>query len=141
EELFREEEVLVGNHYRYHPPLDLSGPANEAKSVLYRLTCLGLVANTELTGYPDDKLYLALAITLMPDEDTNLTILGEYSHSVTGGTASFYNSSYGVASDIYEGDPAYNDFTNNQGRIGYEFEHRFNDTVTVRQNLRYNVVD
>ncbi|TWG95400.1 iron complex outermembrane receptor protein [Mesorhizobium sp. J18] len=141
EEQFREVEVLVGNHDRYQAAFDLSGPANEAGTVLYRMTGLGRLANTELPGYPDDKLYLAPAITLKPDEDTKLTILGEYSHSVTGGTASFYTSSYGVASDIYEGDPAYNDFTNNQGRIGYEFEHRFNDTVTVRQNLRYNVVD
>jgi iron complex outermembrane receptor protein len=60
---------------------------------------------------------------------------------VTGSTAFFHNPSYGTVSDIYSGDPDWNDFTNKQGRIGYEFEHRFNDVVTVRQNLRYSGVD
>jgi iron complex outermembrane receptor protein len=53
----------------------------------------------------------------------------------------FYNPVPGVISDIYEGDPAWNDFTQNQGRIGYEFEHRFSDFLTVRQNLRFHAVD
>src|SRR5690606_17234840 len=56
-------------------------------------------------------------------------------------TAFFYNPSYGQVSNIYEGDPDWNDFTTEQGRIGYEFEHRFNDLLTVRQNLRYSAVD
>ncbi|OWK19135.1 hypothetical protein AJ88_48935 [Mesorhizobium amorphae CCBAU 01583] len=46
-----------------------------------------------------------------------------------------------MLSNVYEGDPAWNDFDQTQGRIGYEFEHRFNDVLTVRQNLRYNAVD
>ncbi|HEU4988102.1 MAG TPA: TonB-dependent receptor, partial [Rhizobiaceae bacterium] len=62
--------------------------------------------------------------------------------AVTGATAIFYNRpGSNKASNIYSGDPAYNDFTQNQGRIGYEFEHRFNEVVTVRQNLRFNAVD
>lgn len=104
-------------------------------------TGLARQSDTELPAYPDDKVYLAPALTFKPDEDTKLTILGEYSRSVTGVTAAFYNSSYGVLSGIHEGDPAWDDFTQDQGRIGYEFEHRFNDLLTVRQNLRYNAVD
>ncbi len=141
DEQFREVELLMGEHNRYQSAFDFSGPANENGSLLYRFTGLGRLSDTELPAYPDDKLYLAPAFTFKPDEDTKLTILGEISKSVTGGTAAFYNSSYGTISDIYEGDPAWNDFTQDQGRIGYEFEHRFNDLLTVRQNLRYNAVD
>ncbi|MER8373878.1 TonB-dependent siderophore receptor [Mesorhizobium sp. M1406] len=141
DEPFREIELLAGEHNRFQAALDASGPVNEDGSILYRFTSLGRKSDTELSGYPDDKVYLAPAITFKPDEDTKLTILGEYSKSVTGGTAAFYNSSYGVLSNLYEGDPAWNDFAQSQGRIGYEFEHRFNDLLTVRQNLRYNAVD
>jgi iron complex outermembrane recepter protein len=141
DEQFREVELLMGEHNRYQAALDASGPVNESGSLLYRFTGLARQSDTELPAYPDDKVYLAPALTFKPDEETKLTILGEYSRSVTGGTAAFYNSSYGVLSDIYEGDPAWNDFTQDQGRIGYEFEHRFNDLLTVRQNLRYNAVD
>jgi iron complex outermembrane receptor protein len=68
-------------------------------------TGLARQSDTKLPTYPDDKVYLAPALTFKPDEDTKPTILGEYSRSVTGGTAAFYNSSYGVLSDIHEGDP------------------------------------
>lgn len=141
DEPFREIELLAGEHNRFQAGLDASGPVNEDGSILYRFTSLGRKSDTELPFYPDDKIYLAPAVTFKPDEDTKLTILGEYSKSVTGGTAAFYNSGYGVLSNVYEGDPAWNDFTQSQGRIGYEFEHRFTDVLTVRQNLRYNAVD
>ncbi len=68
-------------------------------------------------------------------------MLGEYSRSVTGGTAFYDNPTYGTVSRTYAGDPNWNDFTTEQGRIGYEFEHRLNETVTLRQNLRYHDVD
>ncbi|WP_320277042.1 TonB-dependent siderophore receptor [Mesorhizobium captivum] len=141
DEPFHEIELLAGEHNRFQAALDASGPVNEDGSILYRFTSLGRLSETDLPAYPDDKLYLAPAITFKPDEDTRLTILGEYSKSVTGGTAAFYNSAYGALSNVYEGDPAWNDFSQDQGRIGYEFEHRFNDWLTVRQNLRYNAVD
>ncbi|WP_210211609.1 MULTISPECIES: TonB-dependent siderophore receptor [unclassified Mesorhizobium] len=141
DEPFHEIELLAGEHNRFQAALDASGPVNDDGSILYRFTSLGRLSETGLPDYPDDKLYLAPAVTFKPDEDTRLTILGEYSKSVTGGTAAFYNSAYGALSNIYEGDPAWNDFTQDQGRIGYEFEHRFNDWLTVRQNLRYNAVD
>jgi iron complex outermembrane receptor protein len=141
EETFREVETVFGGHERAQLGFDFSGPVNEDKSLLYRITGLGRSADTDLEGYPDDKLYIAPALTFKPDEDTKLTILSELSRTKTGGTAAFYNPAYGEVSDIYEGDPRYNDFDQTQGRIGYEFEHRFNDLLTVRQNLRYAKVD
>lgn len=141
EERFREIELLGGTHERGQMAFDFSGPLDEEGSVLYRLTGLARLSDTELAGYSDDKFYLAPAMTWRPDEDTRLTVLGEISRSVTGGTAFFFNPAYGEVSNIYNGDPAWNDFTTRQGRIGYEFEHRFNDTLTVRQNLRFNGVD
>ncbi|MCR4267367.1 TonB-dependent siderophore receptor [Nitratireductor sp. ZSWI3] len=141
DEPFREVELLFGNHDRHQAAFDLSGPANEAGTILYRFTGLGRLADTELPGYLDDRAYFAPALTLKPDEDTSLTILGEYSRSVTGSTAWYHNDSYGKVSDLYAGDPAWNDFVQKQGRIGYEFEHRFNDFLTVRQNVRFHAVD
>lgn len=141
EEQFREVQGTFGSNNRYQGAFDLSGPANEDGTLLYRLTGVARDSDTSLPGYPDDKLYIAPAITWQPDADTKLTVLGELSRGVTGGTAAFYNPSYGKVSDLYEGDPNYNDFTQTQGRIGYEFEHRFNDVLTVRQNLRYESVD
>ena len=141
DETFREIEIGIGQHNRYQAGIDLSGPVNEEASLLYRFTALGRESDTELKGYPDDKLYIAPAFTWKPDEDTRFTLLTEYSKATTGGTAFFYQPVYGEITDIYGGDPNWNDFDQTQGRIGYEFEHRLNDVVTLRQNLRYSAVD
>lgn len=135
EEALREVEVQYGSHNRYQGQFDLSGPINEEDPVYYRLTGLLRSSDTEQVGVPDDRAYIAPAFTWKPDEDTKLTILGEYSRTKTGGTAAYYFDGTEV-SDFFAGNPAFNDSIQNQGRIGYEFEHRLNDTFVVRQNAR-----
>ena len=110
DEQFREVELLFGEDNRYQKAFDFSGPANEDGTLLYRMTGLGRMSDTDLPGYPDDKLYIAPAMTWKPDEDTKLTVLAELSRAVTGGTAFYYNPAYGRVSDLYEGDPDWNDF-------------------------------
>jgi iron complex outermembrane recepter protein len=137
---FREIEGQVGSHDRYQGNFDFSGPATEDGSVLYRMTGVVRDSGTEIDGFPDDRIYLAPAFTLQPNLDTRLTVLSGFMDTTTGGTAAFYNDANGVT-DIYEGDPSYNDFEQQQQRIGWEFEHRINDTFTVRQNSRFSHVD
>lgn len=137
EDALREIQVQYGSHDRYQGQFDLSGPINEEDPVYYRLTGLLRSADTEQVGVPDDRVYIAPAFTWKPDEDTKLTILGEYSRTKTGGTAAYYyDAATGKVSDIFAGNPAYNDSIQNQGRIGYEFEHRLNEVFTFRQNAR-----
>ncbi|WP_181704901.1 TonB-dependent siderophore receptor [Chthonobacter rhizosphaerae] len=140
DEAFREVEVSYGSHDRKQVNVDLSGPANAEGTLLYRLTGVGRASGTEIEGFPDDRLYLAPAVTWRPDADTSLTVLGEVMDSRTGGTAAFENDGSDVT-DIYSGDPRYNDFDQQQQRIGWEFEHRFDETFTVRQNARYAHID
>jgi iron complex outermembrane recepter protein len=141
DETYREVETVIGENNRYQVGVDLSGPVNEEGTLLYRLTTVGRKSDTHIDGYPDDTFYVAPALTWKPDEDTTLTLLGELSRSTTGGTAFYDNPTYGTVNRTYAGDPDWNDFVTKQGRIGYEFEHRLNDTVTLRQNLRYHDVD
>ena len=141
DEEYREVELLVGEHSRFQGGVDVSGPADEDGTLLYRFTAFGRKSDTHIDGYSDDTGYIAPAFTWKPDEDTKFTLLSEFSRSVTGGTAFYYNPALGEVSDIYTGDPDWNDFTTRQGRIGYEFEHRLNEVVTLRQNVRYSAVD
>ncbi|MGD9476060.1 TonB-dependent siderophore receptor [Shinella sp. G-2] len=135
EDVLREVEVQGGSHNRYQGQFDFSGPVNDEDPFFYRLTGLARSADTEQVGVPDDRLYLAPAFTWKPDEDTRLTILGEYSRTKTGGTAAYYFDGATV-SDFFAGNPAFNDSIQSQGRIGYEFERRLNETFTFRQNAR-----
>ncbi len=142
EEAQHEVEVQYGTHNRYQGQFDLSGPINDTDPVYYRLTGLARTADTEQPGVPDDRIYLAPALTWKPDEDTRLTVLGEYARIKTGGTAAYYyDTTTGEVTDFFAGNPAFNDSVQNQGRIGYEFEHRFNETFTFRQNVRASTLD
>ncbi|AFK52263.1 TonB-dependent siderophore receptor [Tistrella mobilis] len=137
---FHEIELLGGTDDRRQAAFDLSGPVDDEGRVLYRLTGLARASDTTLDGYPDDKTLIAPAATIRFDEDTQLTLLGEYADATVGGTAVFYNPSYGVASHRYAGDPDYNDFDQIQWRAGYEFSHRVDDVLTLEQKLRYTDV-
>ncbi|WP_026617872.1 TonB-dependent siderophore receptor [Ensifer aridi] len=142
EETLREVQIQYGSHERYQGQFDFSGPVNETDPVYYRLTGLLRDADTEQIGVPDDRAYIAPAFTWKPDEDTSLTILGEYSRTKTGGTAAYYyDTATGKVTDFFAGSPAFNDSVQTQGRVGYEFEHRFNDTFTFRQNARVSTLN
>lgn len=140
EEAFREVQIQYGSNDRYQGQFDLSGPINEEDPFYYRLTGLLRSSDTEQVGVPDDRAYIAPAFTWKPDEDTRLTILGEYSRTKTGGTAAYYFDGVTV-SDFFAGNPAFNDSVQNQGRIGYEFEHRLNDVFVFRQNARVSTLN
>ncbi len=140
-ETFRELKFTTGTDDRAEAAFDLTGALTEDSRLQYRLTGILRNANTPLAGYSDDKLLIAPAITYEISDRTTVTFLGEYSDETTGGTASFYNPSYGVASNLYNGDPEYNDFDQTQYRLGYEFEHALTDSVTIRQTLRYSNID
>jgi iron complex outermembrane recepter protein len=130
-------ELQYGENNRYQTNFDFSGPATADGGVLYRLTGVLRDSDTELMGTPDNRIYIAPAITWKPDEDTRLTVLAEYMKFLTGGAVVNYNDPNG-RTDFFYSDPNYNDFDQRQGRIGYEFEHRFNDSLQFRQNFRYS---
>lgn len=138
---YRELRLGFGMHARKEIAGDFSGPLNDAGTVRYRLTGLWRDSDTHLEGFKDDKIYIAPALEFDLGDRTTVTLLSEYSRSVTGGTAGYYNSAPGVASDLYSGDPDYNDFLQKQWRLGYEVEHRFTDALTLRQKFRHSDVD
>lgn len=140
EQPFREVMVEAGSYDRFQGNMDLSGPLNGAGTVLYRMTGVLRDSHTEIDGVPDDRVYISPAITFKPTDDTTLTVLGEYMNATTGGGAFTYNDANG-ATDILLHDSSYNEFTQDQWRIGYEFEHRFNETFSVFSNSRYASVD
>jgi iron complex outermembrane receptor protein len=150
---FREIEVQGGSFGRKQFSFDISGPANPEKTLFYRLTGLARDANNQISAIKDDRIFIAPAITWKPSEDTKLTILAEYMDSTTGGTAAYVNE-YGPymdrsgnllyksigATKVFGGDKRYNDFRQQQGRIGYEFEHAFGEIFTLRQRVRYSAL-
>lgn len=138
---FNEVEFLVGNHDRFQGNFDFSGPIAPGSSTLYRMTGVVRDSETQQPGVEDDRLYLAPSITFKPSDDTNVTVFGEYMDSNAGGNMAYWNDyflgDHVRRTDVVSGDPNYNDFEQEQWRVGYEIEHRVNSAVKLRQKARY----
>lgn len=142
EDPLREVEVQYGTNQRYQGQFDFGGPVNDTDPMYYRITGLMRDAETQQVGVQDDRFYIAPAFMWKPDEDTKLTILGEYSRTKTGGTAAYYyDATNNEVSDFFAGNPDFNDAVQKQARFGYEFEHRLNDTFVFRQNARLSTLN
>lgn len=145
DEAQREVELLYGSHNRMQLGFDFSGPVTEDRSLLYRIVGLGRKSDTQVINTKEERLFIAPSLTWAPDEDTRLTVSGSYQRDPEGGyygvlptVAALWPGPAGqIPRAFNEGDPAYDEFRRRQSTIGYQFEHRFNDTWTVRHNVRY----
>ena len=138
---FNEVEFLIGNHDRFQGNFDFSGPIAPGSSTLYRMTGVVRDSDTQQLGVEDDRLYLAPSLTFKPDDDTKVTVFGEYMDSNAGGNMAYWNDYYlgdhVRRTDVVSGDQNYNDFEQEQWRVGYEIDHRVNSVLTLRQKARY----
>ena len=129
--------------------VDLGGKANEDGSLLYRLTALAHAGGTQIDNVDDNRVMIQPALTWKPGKDTTFTVLGQFQRDVNGVATQFlpaqgslwYNPNGMLPASAFLGDPNDNSFTRSQFWLGYQLEHRFNDAITVRQNLRYASVN
>lgn len=125
---------------------DFGGPANKEGTVLYRFTGLYRNSETQVDQVNTERYFFAPSVTFAPDDNTTLTILANVGHSNDGVLAqnlpalgTLYPASFGkISTSLFTGEPALNKIGRSSYSIGYNFEHRFNDIWTVRQNLRYS---
>ncbi|MFC3321827.1 TonB-dependent siderophore receptor [Mesorhizobium cantuariense] len=99
--------------------------------------------------------FISPSITWKPDEATTLTILANYSHideNHNGGSFLPYSGTvtdriiggvnYGrIDPDANFTEPSVDLYRREQGSIGYEFEHIFDNDWTVRSNTRFSAAD
>lgn len=146
----REVQVQGGSFGRVQGAFDFGGPIDEGGQFLYRVTGLARSSGTQLDFAEDDRAFIAPALTWRPNNDTSLTVLGMYQRD--RGVWSYFNympavgSLYDfdgrkIATNRYLGEPNFNRLKRDQASVGYEFQHRFNDTLSFKQNLRFSDTD
>lgn len=148
DEAHNEVRIGGGSYGRVETQFDFTGPANADKTVLYRLVGSGRISDTIVDYVNDDHIYIAPSLTFRPTEDTTLTVLGHYGLDDTKSLqflpsqGTLYANPFGrIPRSRFLGEPGYDNFRREEFSIGYQFEHRFNEALTVRQNLRYGAVD
>ncbi len=82
-------EVGGGSFGQVYGAFDIGGPADDSGKWFYRLTGFGRQGGTQVDGAPDDRGYIAPALTYRPDAGTSLTILTSYQRDSTAVTANF----------------------------------------------------
>lgn len=138
-------EGTFGSYDRYQGAFDIGGPVDKNGEVLYRIVGLGRKSNTEVNFVQDNTLFIAPSLTWRPTTDTSFTFLSHYQNidnkgyqQYVPGQVAFSGNPLGrIARSTYLGEPNADGFKLEQGAVGYAFEHRFDNSVQFRQNLRY----
>ncbi|MEZ2127818.1 MULTISPECIES: TonB-dependent siderophore receptor [unclassified Sinorhizobium] len=124
---------------------DTTGLISEDGVWSYRLLGQARNMHTQIDHERDRQGMIAPSLTWSPDAETSLTLYGYYQHDEPIFNPRFYPA-YGtllpnpdgqIPRDVFLGDPDWGGFRRDYYHAGYEFEHSFDETWTVRQNLRY----
>ncbi|WP_157956586.1 TonB-dependent siderophore receptor [Dyella sp. C11] len=137
--------VATGSYGRAEGSFDLGGPVDDSGQWLYRVTGLARDTGTQVDNARDKRYFLAPSLTWKPSDDTHLTVLTHFSYRDANNLPNdlpaqgtlLPNPNGKIPTDFTDRDSNFDRFARHEYAIGYEFEHRFNDTVTVRQNVRY----
>ncbi|MGI4812307.1 MAG: TonB-dependent siderophore receptor [Janthinobacterium lividum] len=142
-------QVQANTFGRVETAFDVGGPVDPDGRISYRFTGLGFDGNTQIDHVKESRVLFAPSVTIKPDADTRLTLLGEYQRDNGGIQIQFLpaqgtllgNPHGDVPYGTNVGEPDRDHYSRTQAWAGYEFEHRFNDTWKVSQKLRYAYLD
>ncbi|EMC2272042.1 ferrichrome porin FhuA [Escherichia coli] len=144
-EPLKEVQFKAGTDSLFQTGFDFSDALDDDGVYFYRLTGLARSANAQQKGSEEQRYAIAPAFTWRPDDKTNFTFLsyfqnepetGYYGWLPKEGTVEPLPNGKRLPTDFNEG-AKNNTYSRNEKMIGYSFDHEFNDTFTVRQNLRF----
>lgn len=144
-EPLKEIQFKMGTDSLFQTGFDFSDALDDDGVFSYRLTGLARSANAQQQGAEEQRYAIAPSFSWRPDDKTNFTFLsyfqnepetGYYGWLPKEGTVSKLPNGSRLPTDFNEG-ANNNTYSRNEKMVGYSFDHEFNDTFTVRQNLRY----
>jgi iron complex outermembrane receptor protein len=152
-EPLKEVQFKMGTNNLWQTGFDFSDAIDDDGVWSYRLTGLGSSQNAQQEMAKSTRYAIAPSFSWRPDDKTDFTFLsnfqsdpdaGYYGWLPREGTVVPYHDANGnehkLPTDFNEGEPD-NKMARRQKMVGYSFAHEFNDTFTVRQNLRYAQVN
>ncbi|KFB90182.1 ferrichrome transporter [Serratia grimesii] len=143
-EPLREVQFKMGTDSLFQTGFDFSDTLDDTGEYAFRLTGLAKDSNDQQDMAKVKRYAVAPSFSWQPDAHTNLTVysylqndpnLGYYGWLPMQGTVQ--TAPYGkLPTNFNEGEKS-NFYSRQTRMVGYSFYHDFNDTWTVRQNLRY----
>ena len=144
-EPLKEIQFKMGTNNLFQTGFDFSDVLDDNGEFSYRLTGLARSNNEQQDHAEQQRYTVAPSFSWRPDDKTNFTFLsyfqnepetGYYGWLPKEGTVEPLPNGSRLSSSFNEG-AKNNSYSRNQKMVGYSFEHGFNDTFTVRQNLRF----
>lgn len=141
---FREIKFEAGTFDRLQGEWDFTGAVNDGQTLAYRLTGLVRGSETQVDYVPDDRIYIAPALTWQPSEQTSVTFLSHYQKDHTRASQRYpiegtleANPNGTIPTHRFTGEPGVDSYNREEFALGYSLQHRFNDALHFRQNARY----
>ncbi len=142
---YHEIQATVGTQGQHGVGFDFSGPLDDEKHIAYRVTGLTHQADTQFDHNEEKRYAIAPTLSIDFDEDTSLTLQAYLQHDPEGGYHGglpadgllTQHNGQRISEHFFEGEPGVDHYSRDQQSFGYQFEHRFNDVFTARQNFRY----
>ncbi len=143
---FYKAEFSVGSFDFYRGSLDLSGPLNTDKTVLYRLNLAAQTSDSFIDFFNAQRYVVAPTFTWLISDKTKLTVETEYLQQDTQtfdvglpavGTV-LPNPNGKIPRNRYLGEPDFDTYDLRAIRVGYNFEHRFSEDWQLRNAFRYS---
>jgi iron complex outermembrane recepter protein len=142
-------DATIGNFDFYRGAIDLSGPLNDSRTVLYRLNAsyLNRGSFTDFSEVDDftevENFSIAPVVSVAIGERTRLTLEGEYTYNdqvVSWGLppvgSVLLNPNGEIPRDRFIGEPD-SIFNITQGRAGYRLEHQFSDDWSIQNAFQW----
>lgn len=149
QETLREVQFQMGTNNQFSTGFDFGGSLDDDGVYSYRLTGLARSADAQQDMNKEKRYTIAPSFSWRPDENTRFDLLTYFQNEPETGYYGWLprqgtvvgitrpdGSSYKLPTNFDEGEDS-NKISRNTRMVGYNFEHSFNDTWTVRQNLRY----
>lgn len=143
-ETSRQVRLSYGSEDNKQAAFDFTGPLADER-IAYRLVGVAKDADNQVDGIEEKRYAVMPSLSIDFTEDTRLTLQAMLQHDPESGyhgglpadgTVTSHNGQR-ISRSFFEGDEDYEKFERDQQMIGYQLEHRFNDTVSVRQNFQY----
>ncbi|MDG9891800.1 TonB-dependent siderophore receptor, partial [Pseudomonas juntendi] len=146
---YHQVQATVGTQGQRGMGFDFSGPVDEDQRIAYRLTGLADASDTQFDHNKEDRYAIAPAISVDFSEDTSLTLQAYLQHDPNGGYHGgnpadgmlHPRNGLRLSDHFFEGETGIDSYERTQQSFSYQFEHRFNDIFTARQNFRYQDSD
>ncbi len=144
-EAYHQIQATVGTQGQRGMGFDFTGPVDDDKRITYRLIGLADSSDTQFDHNKEKRFALAPTVNIDFSEDTSLTLQAYLQHDPDGGYHGgmpadgtlHQRNGRRISENFFEGEPGVDGYERDQQSFGYQFEHRFNDVFTARQNFRY----